>query len=100
MDVLLYKKAKKNNNVNDTTDESPTTRRHVLLMKAAKALSYNPSRMTSKLVDEIEEAASSSTNPVVPAAETMVELVSFLATIQALHRVEMYYQVSDEGRGK
>ncbi|CAB9505669.1 expressed unknown protein [Seminavis robusta] len=60
----------------------------VLLLKAAKALSYNPSRMTETIIDEIE--ASSIT------AENMVELVSFLATLQALHRFEIYFQVAEE----
>lgn len=56
-----------------------------LLLRAAEALSYSPSRMTSDLVDAVE-ASSNIT------ASHMVEMVSFLAALQALHRVEIYYQ--------
>ena len=52
------------------------------VLKATEALSYNPSRMTASLIDEIE--ASSLT------AKNMVEL-AFLAVMQELHRIEVYY---------
>ncbi|CAB9505686.1 carboxymuconolactone decarboxylase [Seminavis robusta] len=67
---------------------SKSNNNKALLLKAAKALSYNPSRMTESIIDEIE--ASSIT------AENMVELVSFLAALQALHRFEIYFQVAEE----
>ncbi|CAB9505687.1 carboxymuconolactone decarboxylase [Seminavis robusta] len=67
---------------------SKSNNNKALLLKAAKALSYNPSRMTESIIDDIE--ASSVT------AENMVELVSFLATLQALHRFETYFQVAEE----
>ena len=57
-----------------------------LILKVGKALSYAPSGMTESLVREIREC------PELTAA-MLVELVSFLATVQMLHRFESFYNV-------
>lgn len=57
-----------------------------LTLKVGKALSYSPSRVTESLVQEIREC------PELTAA-MLVELVSFLATVQMLHRIESFYNV-------
>ena len=58
-----------------------------LLMKAAKALFCTPNRLTAATIDLID--ASSLT------AQNIIELVSFLAALQSLHRIETYYKVSE-----
>ena len=57
-----------------------------LVLKVAKALSYSPSRMTPALVKQVRE---------MPNLEPsmLVELVSFLATVQMLHRFVAFYEV-------
>lgn len=61
-----------------------------LVLRAAKAMTQTPSRMTKALIDEIE--ASSDVT-----AANMVELVSFLAVTQALHRVETFFRIAEGG---
>jgi hypothetical protein len=58
----------------------------LLILKVGKDLSYAPSRITESLVQEIREC------PELTAA-MLVELVSFLATVQMLHRIESFYNV-------
>jgi hypothetical protein len=58
-----------------------------LLLRLTKALSYTPNRVSPKLVQDLRDHASVLTAPM------LVELVSFLAPLQMLHRIEMYYLV-------
>ena len=59
----------------------------LLVMKVAKALSYSPSRMHEGLVQQIRAVSDDLTAPM------LVELVSFLATVQMVHRIESYYHL-------
>ncbi len=59
-----------------------------LVLKVAKALSYSPSRMTPELVKQMRAMSDVLTAPM------LVELVSFLATIQMVHRIEVYNHVA------
>lgn len=54
-----------------------------LVLRVSKALSYTPSRMHAGLVEEIRES-----EELTPGA--VVELVSFLAAIQMMHRIVSY----------
>ena len=65
-----------------------------LVLKAAKALSYSPSRMTPVLVEQIRASSDVLTAPM------LIELVSFLATIQMLHRIEVFNHVCQANQMK
>lgn len=58
-----------------------------LALKVGEGLSYSPSRMSESLVQKIRECPDFS-------ASMLVELVSFLATVQMLHRIEYFYHIS------
>ena len=57
-----------------------------LILKVGEALYYTPSRVTPKLIQQIREK-----EELTPAM--LVELVSFLAAVQMLHRVESFDDV-------
>ena len=59
-----------------------------LALRAAKAMSFTKSQMTKELVDEIE---GSNLKPA-----DLVEIVSFLAMTQALHRIEVFFMVAGQ----
>lgn len=61
----------------------------LILIKMGKALSYAPSRVTPKLVKDLH-----SSEHVTPAM--IVELVSFLAVLQTLHRIISFQIVLEE----
>jgi hypothetical protein len=55
-----------------------------LVLKVGTALSFSPSRMTPEIVDTIRKQQALT-------APMLVELVSFLATVQMIHRIESFY---------
>lgn len=55
-----------------------------LVLKVGTALSFAPSRMTPEIVETIR-------NQQALTAPMLVELVSFLATVQMIHRIESFY---------
>lgn len=57
-----------------------------LVLKVAKALSYSPSRMTTTIVKQVRDMPELTPS-------ILVELVSFLATVQMLHRIVAFYEV-------
>lgn len=57
-----------------------------LVLEVGKAVSFSPSRMSPKLVDQIRSSDEFTPGKV-------VELVSFLATVQMLHRITCFYAV-------
>ena len=58
-----------------------------LILRVAKALSYSPSRMRPSLVEQMRAKSNVLTPPM------LVELVSFLATIQMMHRIEIFNHI-------
>jgi len=70
-----------------TSDSTNNDVLSALVLKVAKALSYSPSRMTPALVEKIRAMSDVLTAPM------LIELVSFLATIQMLHRIEVFNHV-------
>ena len=65
------------------TNNNENTQITELVLKIGEALSYTPSRVTPELVQQIENE-----EELKPAM--LVELVSFLAALQMLHRVESF----------
>lgn len=61
-----------------------------LVLKVAKALCYTPNRVHPELVQEIRGEAEVLTAPM------LVELVSLLAALQMLHRIETFYRVKNQ----
>jgi hypothetical protein len=82
-DMLLGIRNSRFDDEESQDDNSPYT---LLIFKVGKELSYAPSRVTESLVQEIREC------PELTAA-MLVELVSFLATVQMLHRIESFYNI-------
>jgi alkylhydroperoxidase family enzyme len=74
---------------NDDIHESDFAK---LVMQVGKALSYTPSRMTGSLVERIRQ--SQDLTPV-----KIIELVSFLATLQMMHRIVSYQIVANRIHG-
>jgi len=64
-----------------------------LVLQVGNALSFAPSRMTPELVDQIRSSDSFT-------AGMVVELVSFLATLQMLHRITCFYAAVDANTEK
>ena len=57
-----------------------------MILKITKRVSFTPNRVTPRLVQEIRDFSSLT-------APMLVELVSFLAMIQMIHRIEVFYHV-------
>mmetsp|Transcript_22143 Transcript_22143/g.23698 ORF Transcript_22143/g.23698 Transcript_22143/m.23698 type:complete len:234 (-) Transcript_22143:375-1076(-) len=70
-----------------TSDSTNNDVLSALVLKVAKALSYSPSHMTPAMVEQIRAMSD------VLTASMLIELVSFLATIQMLHRIEVFNHV-------
>lgn len=59
----------------------------LLVLRLAKQLSYSPVRVTNEMVGALRASDID--------AEMLVELVSFLACLQMIHRIEMFYDARE-----
>ena len=84
LEEVLKTVAATEGNEKDYGDEDKTA----LVLKITKRVSFTPNRVTPRLVQEIRDFPSLT-------APMLVELISFLAMIQMIHRIEVFYHVKN-----